>query len=141
THILPAHLYRDTDWGTNPAYRTPIGSGPYRFVREESDGTVVLAANDRHFRGRPKIDELVIHVEQESDPTIAALKAGEVDFSTQDIPCWRYDEMTDSDGVVTAHFAGNALGQLVFNFDRELWRDKRLRQAIALLVDRDQIVN
>ncbi|MGQ0569629.1 MAG: ABC transporter substrate-binding protein, partial [Armatimonadota bacterium] len=40
----------------------PIGTGPYRVVRAESRGGVVLAAHDEYFGGRPRIDDVEMRV-------------------------------------------------------------------------------
>ena len=136
THILPAHLYAGTDWTTNPANDAPIGTGPYRFDRWDQDGSVRIVANPDYHHDVPRADAIEFRVIPEVADAIDLLKAGELDFCTQDIPCERFDELAAVEGVRLTGSRGNALGNITFNVAREPWADVRVRRAIAMLIDR-----
>jgi peptide/nickel transport system substrate-binding protein len=139
THILPAHLYAGTDWTTNPANDRPIGTGPYRFREWRRGHGVTVEANPDYHNGRPAVDEIEFKVIPDLSDALTQLVRGDVDYCTQDIPCERYDELVATPGVAVSHTRGNALGHLTFNFDRAPWADRRVREAVARLIDRDRL--
>jgi len=51
--LPPAH------YGSGAKDLAPIGSGPYRFLRQENDGSVILKANPDYWQGPPLLPELV----------------------------------------------------------------------------------
>jgi peptide/nickel transport system substrate-binding protein len=55
--MYPPKAYADKD--TAFINKTPIGTGPYKFVRWSKDEEIVLEANAAYFRGAPKIKTVV----------------------------------------------------------------------------------
>src|SRR2546422_11416086 len=51
--MYPPMAYKDKD--TTFISRTPIGTGPYKFVRWAKDEEIVLEANETYWRGAPRI--------------------------------------------------------------------------------------
>jgi ABC-type transport system substrate-binding protein len=138
THILPAHLYKGTDWATNPANDKPVGTGPYRFKEWERGMAVRMVASPDHFRGRPAIDEVEFRVTP-LDRALDAVLAGDLDYCQQYAPCQRLDELNAKPGVATAESSGNALGHLSFNLRRAPWSDRRVRGAVVRALDSTEL--
>jgi ABC-type transport system substrate-binding protein len=139
THILPAHLYAGTDWATNAANEQPVGTGAFRFVEWERGKGVRVAANPTYWRGRPSLDAAYFRVVPDIDDALAMLRRGDVDFVTQDVPCERYEELAQEPGVGLASGSGSAVNHVTFNFTRDPWKDRRVREAVALAIDRDRL--
>ena len=83
--ILPKHaleaLPRD-GLDRNPWWsKTPIGTGPFSFVRYETDQFVELKANPAYRNGRPKLDGVINRYFKNSSNAVDALRAGEIQFS------------------------------------------------------------
>jgi len=85
--ILPAHLLdtvpraalRSAAWN-----QTPVGNGPFRFVRHEPNRRWVFAANPDFpaaLGGPPRLQRLVLAVVDEPVTKLAALVAGELDVA------------------------------------------------------------
>ncbi len=143
--FLPAHLLADLD----PAeisewdfWDHPVGNGPYRFVREESDAFVVLEANPDHYRGAPAIERVVLRL------TGGALEMAWLDLQAgnADVANWnlagggKLIELAarDSDyAVYTAPFA--TVHGVVWNLHHPPFADVRVRRALALAVDRAEL--
>jgi peptide/nickel transport system substrate-binding protein len=142
--ILPAHLVdsiphaelRRATWNERP-----VGNGPFRFVAHESNRRWVFAANPAFptaLGGPPRIERFVVVVVDEPTTKLTALTAGEIDFA----------------GIQPAHaaFVGRnpALAVLdypelfpygiAFNTRRPPFDDARVRLAVALAIDRREIV-
>ena len=142
--IAPAHLLdsvprarlRQASWNASP-----VGNGPFRFTTHESNRRWVFVANPDFppaLGGVPRLERFVVVVVDEPTTKLAALTAGEIDFA----------------GIQPAHAAfvrkNPELALLdypeifpvgiVFNTRRPPFDDPRLRLAVALALDRREIV-
>jgi peptide/nickel transport system substrate-binding protein len=120
---------------------TPIGSGPYRFVRSKLSEEIVLEANPDHF-SPPKADGWILRIIPNVESALGQLKTGELNFLSE----WEGDptvladasdeeqniEMVDTTEIGFRFFA---LNNRVPPFD-----DVAFRRAIATIVPRDSIV-
>lgn len=80
---LPAHLLRSVDRSNMKAdafVRSPVGSGPFRFARWVPSQLVELVADTTYFRGRPKLDRVIISIAPDPNTAVTRLLAGEADF-------------------------------------------------------------
>ena len=57
------------------------GTGPYKVEAYDRDGEIVLAANEKHWNGKPAIDKVIQTAVVEPATRVASLLAGEVDFA------------------------------------------------------------
>lgn len=60
----------------------PVGTGPYKFVRWVKDDYILLEANDKYFRGAPKIKKIMFRPIPEATTRVAALQTQEADIIT-----------------------------------------------------------
>ncbi|MCI0547471.1 MAG: ABC transporter substrate-binding protein, partial [Candidatus Rokubacteria bacterium] len=133
------------------ADRSPVGTGPYRFVRWTRDEQLVLEANDRWWGGAPAVKTLVFRPIPEHAVRVAALQAGEVDIAVNIPPHLvpiieghprLYVSKAPSVRTIfipiyTYQFdAGN---KPVGPFEGPT-REKRVRQALIAAVDPDEII-
>jgi peptide/nickel transport system substrate-binding protein len=143
--ILPAHLFDGTDPTTNPANLRPIGTGPFRFDSYRRDEQVVLTRNPAYFKpGLPRLDRLVFRIIPDANTQVNALLAGEVDMLARVAP--PDAARLRGRGVTlmeTRAVAGgsNCVMSLGFNLDRKLTGTLALREALALGVDRQRLLD
>lgn len=143
--ILPRHVYGEGDPNQHPANLRPVGSGPFRFESYRKDDTVVLVRNEAYFKaGLPHLDRLVFRVIPDANTQIQALLAGEVDYlvriAASDV------RRVQNRGVTLVDTRGGAGGSncimtIGFNLDRALLADLRVRRAIAVALDRQQMLD
>src|SRR5713226_7046313 len=74
--MYPPKAYADKD--TAFITKSPIGTGPYKFVRWAKDEEIVLDANANYFRGAPKIKTVVFRPIPGGAVRVAALQNGEI---------------------------------------------------------------
>lgn len=147
---LPAHLLPTDTASTlrTSAYaRAPIGSGPYRFVAWEPLSRIELAAVDDHYRGRARLDRVVLSISPEPATGLAKIWAEEADV-WESVPAGDLAEATRHPHVRLVSSTAFDYGFAAFNFkdprNRErphpFFTDRELRHAIAMAVDRPAIV-
>lgn len=132
---IPAATLTKSDWWKT----TPIGSGPFKFVQQQADQFVELAAFPDYFRGAPKIARIVNRIYKEPGTALLALEKGEIDFTYV-----AQDEATrlQSNAKITV-LPGPSLvpNNLLFNLDDPRFKDQRVRQAFMYALDRKNIVD
>ena len=62
--------------------RSPVGTGPFRFVKWVKDDQIELEANEQWWHGAPKIKTLIFRPIPEETTRMSALQTGEVDIAT-----------------------------------------------------------
>jgi peptide/nickel transport system substrate-binding protein len=85
--ILPRHLLeqelqtRGGDaFNALPYWTTEyVGTGPFRLVSWRHDDQIEFAAFDQYFRGRPKVDRIVVRIIPDGNTQIANVLSGEID--------------------------------------------------------------
>jgi ABC-type transport system substrate-binding protein len=116
----------------------PVGTGPFRFARAQA-GQVLLSANPEYWGGAPRVASVVFQRHPGEDSLVAALLAGEVDVTTA-IGQQRLDALRGEPRVALDSQTGLNLALLSVNNERLPFADRRVRQALARAVDRDELV-
>lgn len=137
--IMPAHRPDGPD-GRSPQERTPIGTGPFRFVQWDAQQQVVLAANLAYFGGRPCVDRYVHRIIPNAEALRLAAEAAEVDVAhlTTD---WAAAH-TPPDAALpfrVVTYPSTSVELVYWNMKepRGLFRDARVRRALTMLLDRE----
>lgn len=119
--------------------RAPIGTGPFRFVSRSAD-TVELAAFDSYFRGRPRLDRVTLREIPEATVRVLELRKGSVQLVVNAlppdvVPLFRADPRFAVPTSTGANYV-----YLGLNLGDPLLADLRVRRALALALDREQLV-
>ena len=139
--IVPEHLLKDVDpdavESSTFTTTSPIGTGPYKFVRYLTDQFVEMEANPNYFKGIPQIEKLFMK-RLRPEVTVAQLESGELDLALRldQLEFDRLSKVTDLD-VISRPGIGST--SLYFQVRRPQVRDKRVRQAIYHAIDREGI--
>ena len=139
----------DSDFGLHP-----VGSGPYRFVSQMQDKEVVLErfpgcwSTSTHrdgtaMNGAPRaseIERLQFNVVPDTITSALEIQKGSADSASNVLTPDMVYALRDAPGVETTTGAGSNVWYLNFNVGDSALRDKRVRQAVALAIDRPAIV-
>jgi peptide/nickel transport system substrate-binding protein len=139
SHIIPKHLYEGTDWETNPHNLNPVGSGPFKFKEWVKGERIELVANEEYWGEGPYVESITYRIIPDRDEAFKALENGEVHFCTNDVPCFEIEAWRAKPGVDVMFHPGNSIAFVAFNWTRPLWQDRRVREAIARVLDRQPI--
>lgn len=138
--IMPAHLYEGTDWLDNPANKKPIGTGPFKFVEYKSGVSVTLERNDDYFGQVPYLDKIIYSVIPDSNTALQAFQNGELDILGINPPLSETANLQANENYIVGLNQWPARYQVAFNVKEGKFADPKLRQAVALGVDKDAVI-
>ncbi len=140
--IMPRHLLEKEDLRATKYARSPVGNGPYRFKEWIPGSRIVLEANPDYFEGRPNIDRIVYSVIPDTTTMFLELKAGAVDMMGLSPLQYVYQSKDPAiaDGYNLFRYLSFSYDYLAYNLDSPLFKDVRVRRAIAHAVDKQEII-
>jgi peptide/nickel transport system substrate-binding protein len=127
----------------------PVGSGPYRLVRNVPGQFVELAANQEFFLGRPKVERVIIRVAADADARLNLLLSGQADaMDNVPPPLDNLRRVAADSSLRLIQVPSSSVGFLLFNQrdrrDRSqphpILSDIRVRRAITRGLDRRLMV-
>jgi peptide/nickel transport system substrate-binding protein len=118
-----------------------IGTGPYRLVEFVSNDRVVYTCNEDYWKpGVPCIRDVTLKVLPDEQSRVAALRSGEIDGATLSADVARTLENDETLQILEGLTSAPRVIQ--FNTTEDVpWRDVRVRQAINLAIDRQEIID
>lgn len=117
----------------------PVGTGPFSVSEYTAGDHITLAANPDYWGGAPELGGLEYRFISEPATALAALKAGDIDW-TDVVPAQQVGDLEGDDTVTLGVTPSSDYWYLALNEAKEPWNDVRVRQAIAYAIDRDAIV-
>lgn len=141
--ILPQHLLKDEKNIMSSAFNThPVGTGPYRLTKLEFSKNIELSAYDDYFEHRPKIDQIIYHVIPDPNTRFLMLKTRKIDVgSLEAMQIERQVEGSFFDNYKVIEEIAHAYVYLGMNLRREKFKDPRVREALSLAVNREELVD
>jgi peptide/nickel transport system substrate-binding protein len=137
----------------------PVGSGPFRFVSQVQDKEVVLerfegcwscreqgtgnrdqGTGNRNTNNGERIERVRFEVVPDTITSALELEKGSADAASNVLTPDMVYALRDAPGLETASGPGSNVWYLNFNVADPTLRDKRVRQAVALAMDRQAIV-
>lgn len=122
-------------------FRThPVGTGPFMFKEYSPLEKVVLVANPRYFRGKPKLDGVIVYYMPNVSAREAALETGQVDIIEGPPEQPWVEKMKAKLGVVVDTFGPGECAVLHFNMSKPPFDNILVRKAIAYALDREELI-
>jgi len=121
----------------------PIGSGPYRFVSQMQDKEVVLERAPGCWsepNGLAPYARLQFNIVPDTITSALELQKGSADAASNVLTPDMVYALRNSPAVEIATTPGSSIWYLNFNVADPLLRDRRVRQAVALAIDRPAII-
>jgi peptide/nickel transport system substrate-binding protein len=120
----------------------PIGSGPFRFIRQVQDSEVILERNPTYWAGAPSPTIQRVRFSVVPDAITAALemKKGSADVESNLITQDMVHALASSPGLVVEAAPGARVDYANFNVRDPALRDPRVRQAIACAIDKPALI-
>ena len=119
--------------------RKPVGTGPHPVMEWKTDDRIILGRNDQYWQpGQPYLDGIEFIFLNEPQARVAALKSGEVDFTTAieeiDIPT-----VQDAPGIKLVKNSTVAMEMMYLNLSMAPLDKVEVRQAMSYGIDREEL--
>jgi len=139
--IFPKHLVEKSTYGENP-----VGSGPFLFERRQ--GRDLLFRRFEGYRRRKGgvlqapifFERIVVRTLEDPVTRFLSLMGGDVDALFNALSPIKVHEALKSPRLQVFREAGTAYQYLGLNFRDPRLRDSRVREALSLAIDRDDII-
>ena len=116
----------------------PVGSGPYQLVSMERQKGAVLKRNAAYGGRKPYYEEIAIRFISDARTTDLALRSGELDFAI--LSPAAAEPLRSVAGLTVNEQPSIAYVWLGMNVEKAPFTDVRVRQAIRLALDVDQML-
>lgn len=116
----------------------PIGSGPFRFVRNDPDSQVVLERNDSYWTSSAKVARIRFAVVPDTTTRALELRKGSADLTPPNsLTADLVNTLRRERNLEVVREPGTGLVYLAFNLRDPILKDVRVRQALAYTIDRE----
>ena len=117
----------------------PVGTGPFKFTEYKPKVSVSFERNAAYWGGTPKLDQLVYRFISEPATQAAELQAGRLDVANQ-IPLAMIETLKKDSKLAVVSVDGPVALALRYNTQRGIMKDRDVRKALTMAVDRDAII-
>ncbi len=141
--IVPAHLFKDADnFNQHPIGRRPVGTGPYRLMHWDTGKEIVLTRNEDYWGEKPHLNRIVFKIITDSTVALQVLKQGGLDLMGLRPIQWVRQTQTKrfEENFQKLKYFLPSYSYIGWNMRRPLFADRRVRQAMTMLMDRDMIL-
>lgn len=118
---------------------TPIGAGPFRFVRRTFGAEVELERFDDYWGGPAHLERIVAREITEPTVRLTGLQTGELHM-INDIPAERIDAVSRDANLQVLTWAPLNFDFVNFNHNNPVFQDQRVREAFALMIDTEVLL-
>ena len=124
------------DWGNGTNF---IGCGPYKLESNDENTEVVLKAFDNYVEGKPAIDTVEVHYIDDGNTRMMNYKNGDIDLCFLDTSLLDQYKSDDEVKDQIVYYTPAATQFLNINLNDDTFKDVRVRQAISLAINRQEL--
>ncbi len=135
--IVPEHIAKTAG---REFSRKPVGSGPFKLIDWQADDKLVFSAFTQYYAGRPKLERIIYKIIPEDSVRLLGLEKGDVQLVQNSIPPDLLPRLKANPKLKVITSAGTTYAYIGFNMEDPVLGKKRVRQALALAIDRPAII-
>lgn len=126
-------------FGMDPA--VTVGTGPFEFSSWSFNNQLVLTRNEDYWKGASELPGVVIKIIPDTETQSMMFESGELDILDLDYAADSVDRFTETypDQIVQGPRVG--IVYFTMNFNKEPFRDVRVRKAVQMSIDRQAILD
>jgi peptide/nickel transport system substrate-binding protein len=141
--IVPAHVFKEADnFNQHPIGRHPVGNGPYRFLRWDTGKEIVLVRNEEYWGEKPHLNKMVFKIITDSTAALQVLKQGGLDSMGLSPIQWvrQTQSRRFEENFQKLKYYLPSYSYIGWNMRKPVFSDRRVRQAMTMLVDREMLL-
>ena len=144
--IVPKHIYEGTDYATNPANQTPIGTGPFKFKEWKKGSYIVLTRNDDYWKPNlPYLDEIIFKVIPDAASRAVAFEKGDVNVlrggDVDNVEVKRLRALPNVEMTTKGWEMYAPLAFMIMNQRQPPFDNVKVRQAVMHAINRKFVVD
>lgn len=120
--------------------RNPVGSGPFKFAKWESNSHVIVEKNESYWGGAPTLEAVVFRPITDANTRVAEMLSGGIDMMVE-VPPDNLKDMAKDSSFKIHEQAGPHLWFLILNVKEGPFKDKRMRQAVNYAINKEALVD
>ncbi len=137
--VVPKHIFKNGDFNSHPANRRPIGTGPYRFKEWKTAQHILLEANPDYFEGKVFLSRFVYRIIPDQSVQFLEMRNQSLDSLALSPDQYKaYDEIFENHQRY--RYPAFAYSYMGLNLKNPLFKDRRVREAVACSIDRNTLV-
>ena len=115
-YMLPEHIWGKLSKSEITKYEAEdgVGSGPFVLEKREKGQFARFKANPNFWKGKPKVDEVIIRNFDNPDAMVAALERGEID-AAEDVPGTAFHKLEKNPKIETIQGYQGGMNELALN--------------------------
>lgn len=133
--IFPKAYYESDPEGFN---RTPVGTGPYKFVEWNTGVDIKLTRFDAYWGEKPAIKDATFRILTDDSAATLALENGELDVHVT-LPSADISRVKDNPNLQYSETLGTTVARIIFN-PQGMFADEKLRLAVAYAIDKEAVL-
>jgi peptide/nickel transport system substrate-binding protein len=140
--ILPEKHYdfkKGEIYKLNDKMNKPVGSGPYILVDYKEGDSLVFVKNSNYWDGEPNIPNLILKIDSSVNHKKAILE-GKIDILTLAANSQNVSSLEMSRFIDLHIYENNGFHYLGLNLRKDMFKDKKVRQALMYGLDRKAFV-
>ncbi|MCR5467739.1 MAG: ABC transporter substrate-binding protein [Lachnospiraceae bacterium] len=138
--ILPKHLLDGKDMQNDPYFKSPVGTGPYKFSEWVEGQSITLEANEDYYKGAPNIQTIVFKIVDDDNAKALQLQSGEINFAK--ITPKDTQAIASNDGFYVYNMKTSDYRGIMYNFNNDFWKENAdIIPAISYGIDRQAMVD
>ena len=127
-----------TEMGDDEFGRNPVGSGPYKFVSWTAGDNITVERNDDYWGEKSILKTVKFRIITESASRTIDLESGGVDI-TLGLPTTDAERIEQNPDTQLIISTGATDRYIAFNCQKDVFKDKRVRQALNYATDKESI--
>jgi peptide/nickel transport system substrate-binding protein len=126
--------------GDDVITENPVLTGPFKWERFQPDRELAVVRHQQYWGPPPSVDRAVFLYIPDNNSRVLALQSGDIDIASYIAP-ESVPTVENASNLAVVPAAPVALEFMYLNHRREPWQDVRVREAVALAIDRQALVN
>jgi peptide/nickel transport system substrate-binding protein len=119
----------------------PVGAGPMKLTSWNRGADIVLEANPDYWAGAPEVEKVTLKIIADNSARAQAFEAGDLDVIQSPLSPQDIERLKNDARFGNTIMPGLGVTYINFNTKDPLLSDPKVRQAFAMLIDQNTIVN